>query len=297
MEKHIFKFGASSLAIIVPKKWADKHGLGPSSAINVTEGNRGELVMSPEETRIRDVERGISRGLNPELLGRWVGLHYMYGTRKLRLYSKEGLTQAQLDSVERKLNDECIGFEVTSQSNTDLVIEDFTNIKEIDIGKVVSRIRFLIDQEFKEIEEGDPRTVGKIEKRVNRFYMLGIRYVNMIQPREYARYLGMLTMLELVSDNIDVLSTTPLVRSRGLVDTLHRQFGRCFAAFDGDERAIEEVAGLRAAAVSRIGRERADKLHRHLLMEITDSIAKISEYGFNAERQGVGTAAEGGGQG
>jgi hypothetical protein len=39
MEKHIFKFGSSSHAIILPKKWLEKNGLKDSN-IFVDENNK-----------------------------------------------------------------------------------------------------------------------------------------------------------------------------------------------------------------------------------------------------------------
>lgn len=283
MEKHIFKFGESSLAIIVPKRWVDKHGVKASDTIRLEELENGDLVMSAGAEKAHEVEKAIYRSLNPALLARWVGLHYMYGTTKLRLYSKDGFTQDQLDRITDKINNECHGFEITSESNNDVVIEDFTNIKEMDLDKITNRIRSLIEQEFREIKEGNPKTVGKIEKLVNRFYMLGVRYVNVTQARDSLRYLLILELLEGIADNINGLS---IRAERAVFEDLHNQFTLSFKGLGGDPRAIEKVAELRGTIKSRISRSKQDRLDEHLLKEIADYSTRISEFGLKTENKG-----------
>lgn len=294
MEKHIFKFGDSSLALIIPKKWATKHGLSSQSAISVDEGSRGELVLSAGAPAVSEAERFVSRSLSPVLAGRWVGLHYMYGTSRLRLYSKDGFTAAQVDAIEGKINSDCSGFEITSQSGTEITIEDFTNIKEIDLGKVIGRLRFLVEQEFMEVEGGNAASIRKLEQRVNRFYMLGVRYVNIIQPRDYTRYIGMLAMLEQISDNMEMLSAN-LDRVPGVIyRALHEEFSMCKAGFDGDSKSIESAAALRVDVRRRIAKARLDGLQAHLLTSIADNISNIAEYGLKAEKErGDAIAIEG----
>jgi hypothetical protein len=283
MEKHIFKFGESSVAMIVPKKWADKNGLKASGTVHVSENELGNLIISAKGSSKMEAEKVVSSRTKPTFIGRWVGLHYQYGVAKLRLYSADGLTHAQTEEVERKINGECPGYEITSQSNKDVIIEDFTNMKEVDIGKIVKRLRSLVNQEFREMLEGDPKTIAKIERLVNRFYMLGMRYVNITQAKDDLKYFGILRSLETISDRLDMLSEIKEARKKAIFEQLGRQFDESFKGLEGDSKAIESLAEGREAVHAQIIRARLDKLSTYLLKDISNNISAIAEYGLKSE--------------
>lgn len=284
MEKHIFRFGTGSLAIIIPKKWADKNGVSEKKNVDLREDERGELVISTKARSAREVERTINRGMNGSLLGRWIGMHYLYGFSKIRLYSKDGFTQDQLDGVEARVID-CPGFEITSESNNDIIIEDFTDIKDVDLEKVVGRLRSLINQEFMESLSGNTKTIAKIEKLVNRFYMLGVRFVNITQAEDSLKYLEALIQFEYISDRLDMVSSSLHLRGNDILTDLSTQFGLCIEGFHGDVASIAKVAELRSSIKAKIGRFKGDRLEKYLLSQLSNSIANIAEFGLREEER------------
>ncbi len=284
MERRIFKFGGNSVALIIPKKWLDKSGLGPKSSVYLSESESGNLVVSPKETAKREAEKIVSRRTRPAFLSRWVGLHYMYGTGRLRIYSSEGLTRAQVEGIEAKIGAECPGFEVTSQSDKDIIVEDLTNIKEVDLDKILLRLRSLIAQEFVEIARGDVDTIPRTEKIVNRFYMLGVRYVNITQAKDALMYYSVLGYLEAISDRLNEISAYFKAGNGKAYAKLGEEFGLCYAAMKGDSKAIERVAELREEAIAASGSR--DKVYSKLLTEVADSIANIAEFGLKSEDNG-----------
>ncbi len=287
MEKNVFKFGESSIALILPKKWADKEGLKPKGNVIITESTDGTLVISTRQIKTKNAERIVEHDLNPIFITRWIGLHYMYGTTQLILYSKEGFTQTQLEAIEDKLNNDCAGFEITEQSDNKLCIEDFTNIKEVELKKIYSRIRFMIDQEFKEVLEDKTFMIKRIEKQVNRFYTLGIRYVNIIQPSNYLGHIGVLNLLEQISDYMIDINTSVYTKNNKIVRMIYEQFRLCFVALEGDENAIMGVGQMRLDIGRHIKSAKIDRLDGRLLLNISDNIAGIGEYGFKAEKEDI----------
>ncbi|MDE1870322.1 MAG: hypothetical protein KGH71_05060 [Candidatus Micrarchaeota archaeon] len=282
MEKHIFKFGTGSLAIIIPKKWADKSGVELEKSVNLYENENGELVISATKSVPREIERIVGQGMRGSLIGRWVGMHYMYGFSKLRLYSKSGFAPEQLDEIDGAIS-ECPGFEITSQSNSDLIIEDFTNIKEIDLDRVMSRLKSLVEQEFMEARSGNYKTIKKIEKLVNRFYMMGVRYVNITQAKDALKYLEGLQQLEYISDRLEIVSLSLKARGADIIGDLESQFRLCFAGFYGDLGAIEKVAELRSKIRMKIRKFRGDRLENYLLEQLSNSISSIAEFGLRTQ--------------
>jgi antitoxin component of MazEF toxin-antitoxin module len=285
VEKHIFKFGSNSAALIIPKKWLDGNGLKFSDTVYVTESESGNLVISPKETAKKRSEKVVTSKTKPLFLSRWVGLHYMYGTGKLRIYSADGLTQAQIEGIEDEINAECPGFEITSQSNKDMEIEDFTDIKEINLDKVISRLKSLINQEFAEIKQGDPKTIARLEKLVNRSYMMGVRYVNITQAKDALVYFGILESLETVSDKLDAISSDFEIPDPHIFAELDAEFELCFPAMKGDSKALEKVAELRESMIKRLLRSRLDRMCVKLLIEIANSISSIAEFGLRVENE------------
>ncbi len=285
MEKHIFKFGESSLAMIVPKKWAEKRGLKPSSEIYASEDENGNLVISSSQMAKREVEKIVNPRMNPDLLARWVGIHYMYGASRIRILSQQGIPHALSDAIEAKVSRECPGFEITGQTNTELVIEDFTNMKEIDLDRIIGRIRSLVDQEIMEISTGNAKTIGKLEKLVNRFYMLGVRYIHITQPNDSIKYFTVLELLENTSDSLESLAPSGLQGAGGVLDGLRKLFSDSFKGLAGDEKAIESIEDQRGAVIKRINRLKADKLQVQSLKGIADNATKIAEFGLKAEKK------------
>jgi hypothetical protein len=210
----------------------------------------------------------------------------MYGTGKLKLYAKEGINSEQVSDIEAKLNNDCPGYEITKQSSKEMVIEGLNDIKEIDMDKIVSRLRALIEEEFKEAVDQNPKTIKAIEKRVNRFYMMGMRYINIIQPNDYTRHIGILNMLEQISDTMDEMLSNFKIKPE-IFELLHKQFGLCFEGFAGNEKCIEEVAALREAVAKKLENSRMDKLQRYFMMGISNNILNIAEYGLRVEKPQV----------
>ncbi len=78
------------------------------------------------------------------MLGRWAGLHYMQGTQTLRIHSSRGITAEQAMAVSNRVSSECSSFEITSQSSSDIFIENFSDMSEVEIDRILMRIEAII---------------------------------------------------------------------------------------------------------------------------------------------------------
>jgi hypothetical protein len=278
MEKRIFRFGKASNALILPKKWVDKSGL-KDDRLFVTENEKGELVISPIERAAKEYNVRINSKFNPRLVGRWIGNLYLYGLSKVRVTSEDRITEAQLGEIEDEIKAECSGFEITSQSNKDVLIEDFTDLREVSIEKVVTRLRYLVRQQIEEAKNKDVRTVRKIEFLVDRFERLGIRYLNIVEPKDAIRYFKALSVLEGMSDDILIISENFKLSER-IFDELLKAFDISFHGFEGDLDDIRKVSDIRWKVLGAVKRSVSDKMAAHLVRKIIDGISKISEFGL-----------------
>ncbi len=280
----MFRFGNASLALIVPKKWVDRKGLGPSSLINISENSSGDLVVSSREELKKEKEEVIEPGTSTDALGRLIGLHYMFGTTKLRLYFKGGIGKDRVGSVSNIIKEECPGFEVISHSADDMVIEDFNNLKEADLWKIIHRLRLIVKQEFKEIRDADAKALQDSERLVNRFYMLGVRHLNMLGTDESTKYFVILQMLEMISDNLNMLGSACSGKGSRVLDRLEEQFDMCFSGLDGRREAIEKAIALRSSIYNSADSLKLNGLAIHAIRETTNEISRISEFGLYLNR-------------
>lgn len=286
MEKHIFRFGNSSMGIIVPKKWIGKRGLSAESIVYVSENNKGDLVISAQQRSDRIASETMSRNDYPERIVRFVEVYYMSGVRKLVLNSKDGFTSEQLEALQKKINNECPGFEIVEQISNRINIEDFTNFNDVDLDRILTRLNALVKQEFAELLAGNSGTIDRLEELVDRFYMLGIRYVNIVQPSDVIKYYRAIQLMEMIADNLASLAASHAgPQYMKLMEKLESEFNLALTGFGGDERAIAGAEALRRELRAEIAAMKMDGLKKKLLKEIATFASQIAEFGLLKEKE------------
>ncbi|MGD0729024.1 MAG: hypothetical protein ABR981_03030 [Candidatus Micrarchaeaceae archaeon] len=280
MEKHIFKFGSGSNAIILPKKWIEKNKLKSSDTVFLSENNRGELVLSSKLMPNKTFVKIIDKSTDWKLLSRFVGLYYINGITKLTIRSKDTLTEKQVSEIQKQIRNECPGFEIINQSNNEIQIEDFTSIRDIDIDKILSRIRSLILQEFVDVKLKNLNAVVQIEELVDRFYMLAIRYINIVQPSDMIKYYKTVILFDNIADNL--LAVVPSMNkiNMDIIDKLSEIFEKSDKGFRGDQKTIVEIAAAKNDLKAQIDKLKVEKLYKRLLREIAKYSSQIAEFGL-----------------
>jgi hypothetical protein len=285
MEKHLFKFGKGSAAFIVPKRWIEKRGLKYNGAVFISENEAGDLIVSTKNTLKEDAAKIIDDKTSVGIITRWIGVHYMYGTHKLKISSRNVITRAQVRAVEDKVEGWCSGFEIVSQSKNDMIIEDLGNMGEIDIVRIITRLRSLTNQIFWELIDGDPKTVPEIERLTNRYYMMGVRHVNLTQAKDSLKYFSVLKMIETIGDDLEYIAINYTVKNKAYFRELQEQFDLCFTALGGDEEAIESIALFREDIKRRIKEARMEEAQANLIRDIINKVSNIAEFGLKVSKK------------
>lgn len=283
MEKNIFKFGNSSLAIIIPKKWTEKHGVKAGSSITVNEDSAGNLIFSAHRNTEVEAVKVISRSTDPYFIWRWVGLYYRFGINKLELVSKEGFSPEQISALKNQIEQYSPGFEIMNQTATHITIEDLTKQKDMDVDRMISRMRSLVLEGFREIITGEYETMSDTEALLNRFYQLCLRYINIVQPPNMLKYFRAVESMEEIGDLLTKIAKE-YRNSKSLNPLLVRSqeaFSLSKMAFEGDEKAIGSIYELKKEMQYRkrgkIGRR------EELIEEILKYINYIAEFGLTVE--------------
>jgi phosphate uptake regulator len=283
MEKHIFKFGNTSMALVLPKSWVDKNGLKNSDSVFVRENSKGELVLGTERMEKSPFVKSIDKSTDPDILARFVGLYYMRGVGKLTIHARDGITDKQVLAIQEKINNECPGFEIISQSSNQVVIEDFTNIKEIDLDKLISRLRSLVMQEFDEVIHHNTETVARLEEMVDRFYKLGIRYISLVQPSDTLKYYRTVIIIEDIADDLHLISEKLDKNQNALVKELKVMFEMSEKGFNGDQRAILELAIKKKRLRAPLRNAKLDDVYKRVMNHIGTCCNRIAEFGLLEE--------------
>lgn len=285
MEKHIFKFGSSSTGIVLPKKWIEKNRLSKSDSIFISENEKGDLVLSAKGSGKVSFTKSVDRDTNADILATFVGLYYKIGINKLTIHSKDGLTKRQIQSIHDEIVDECPGFEIISQSSNEVQIEDFTDMKEVNVDKVIGRLRSLLNQQFDELRQGNLDTVVSIEGLVDRFYMLGVRYVNIIQPKDIIKYYRVIVLMENMADDLMLLAPNLERRHMKMIEKVQLMFEMSEKGFNGDQKTILELELMREGVKKELESLKLDKVYRRMLKHVATAATQIAEFGLLKEDQ------------
>lgn len=287
MEKHVFKFGGGSWAVILPKAWIDKNRIDEKSALSVQEDELGNLIFSSKSSGTEKAELVVDSRLSPEVAGRWVDLYYRKGVKTLRVYAEGGAAQ-QFNNIEETVSRLCPGFEVISRSKNELLLEDFTDIKEVSIEKVILRLKSLISEELSEMGSVRSEEIAKLENLVNRFFRLGIRYINMTQGKNAINNFKLMQLLETISDQLyELAKHGSAQKSKAIFEQLGAELDFCFKALAGDAKALGSVLEARESIYRRIISSKPDALESYLLKEVSKNMVKVAELGLY-ESQSVG---------
>ena len=286
MERHVFKFGGGSWALVIPKAWVEKNGINKNGVVYMGEDERGNLVVSTKGTAEFDAELVISSKIKPETAARWVFLYYRYGVKKLRVYSKEGLRR-HFKTIQTTVEKFCPGFEVINISNTELVLQSIVDIKEISADKLLNKLRSLIESELHELSAGRVEGIGKLEELVNRTFMLSIRYINITQGRDSIKYFKVYQLLETVSDQLYELSKLNKVsNSSKLFAALENELDISIKAFYGDMGVLAQAVEIKDSIVSML--KGAGAFEAYLVTEAAKNMVKVAEFALNVKSNETG---------
>ncbi|MGI0141888.1 MAG: hypothetical protein ACREBF_04560 [Candidatus Micrarchaeales archaeon] len=279
MEKRLFKFGKNSVAIVIPKKWVQQKMLKHGALIYLNENESGELIVSSAQTPKKEAEEDVTN-LSPNIVSRLIGFHHLYGTTKLNLYSKSGFTQKDAERIHERINKRYIGFEIVKQNKNELLIEDMSSVKETSMERIFSRMHNLISEEFSLVLSGDTQALQTSEDVVDRFYLFGVRYLNLVKPADLYAYFRLLQMAELISDWLTLVSKNRSKQVDALVAEAKKQFELSINALKGDEKTILDAIVLGDLLLKKVKSQKLTDFQRMLLDDLVWSIVAIAETGI-----------------
>jgi phosphate uptake regulator len=226
--------GGSTFSVSLPKAWAQRVGLKPSSLLYMLEQDDGSLIVYPGRPPMERRELTITTtpGEKASLLSRKIIAAYLDGYDVIRIQSRGRLTYEQLKEVDDFVK-RMSGLEVVEESAEGVTINALVKITDFPVERGFQRAHLITLLMFKEalsaLERGDVELARSVVLRdgdVDRIYFLVARQLRAaISSPSVAKALGVdaadavdyLTAIKRVEDAADSVENVA-----NMVESLHR---------------------------------------------------------------------------
>ena len=131
--------GGSSLAVTLPKKWADHFGLKDKDTVIIYSQKSGSLIVQPsrlKEQLLKTVLK-IDRITN-DMLTRELIAHYISGSDEVVITSQK-ITQDKRNTI-RKVSQSLIGYEIIAESLKEILIKNIFDAEKFPIIQTVEKM-------------------------------------------------------------------------------------------------------------------------------------------------------------
>ncbi len=140
--RKVQKTGKSTFIVSLPKSWAVRNGIKPGSIIYITQGESGDLVLSPERSsqnlRIKlDIGEKCGDALIRDIIG-----CYLSGYRTIEVVSSH-MTPAQKRDIHQIVS-KLIGPEILEETGNKVLIQDLLNSEELQSDRALRRLRTVV---------------------------------------------------------------------------------------------------------------------------------------------------------
>lgn len=187
--RKIQQVGRSTLAVAIPKKWANEVNLKPGSQVSIEKELDGCFRIRTRTTENKRVTKSIINADEckaPDLLGRSITGIYLTGIEAIEIHSKKELTPQQLqetrDAVQR-----LTGLGIIEQTANEVIIHDFLDPAKFPFENLIKHmfqiISFMQETIIKTLEECDvdlASEVSNLEDEIDRLYWLTVRQLLLV---------------------------------------------------------------------------------------------------------------------
>ncbi|MEM0146232.1 MAG: phosphate uptake regulator PhoU [Conexivisphaerales archaeon] len=198
--RKIQKVGNGSYSFVIPKSWIKRNGVKPQDIITVEEMDYA-LVIRPAMSRPAMSNLSIdifTDNANLDLTIREVLSAYLDGCTLVNIQSKEQLVPDFIQKLRQSVIELTIGLEVVDESRTGITLQEIVSKPVMNFNGIANRMyRITLDmlkvsiRAVLERSEEDAESVIRTDVDVDKFYLYGIRTLNMtINDRVLMKEIG-----------------------------------------------------------------------------------------------------------
>src|SRR3990167_1699823 len=141
--------GGSSLAVTLPKEWADRFGLKGKDSVHFFTQQSGLLVIQPDAQREQLLRAALNvEGLTGDAVTRELIALYIAGSDEV-LVKSTGISRAQRNRI-REINQLLIGFEIISESSEDILIRNVLDPAKLPTVQNIEKMFIIAEAMFRD---------------------------------------------------------------------------------------------------------------------------------------------------
>ena len=263
-ERRVLKAGHSSIAVTLPKPWAEAMNLRPGDLVVFDQNDDGTLYLKPAPRRAPRgspprswCRRGRSR--RPELLERLIVGAYRVGHDSFEVRTDVPLSPDRLEELLQAARG-LLGVSVVAQEPNRVLLQNFIDPSKYGLPQLVQRMKMILIAFLEEMEEvarrrGRSRRLPTLEEEANKVLALLVRQL-FLASRDWslARRIGSPDPRQLLEWRVVVHSLEELSALFGeTLATLNEEVMRMSAdAAAGLAEVLAEVKGQLKAVVESV---------------------------------------------
>lgn len=140
--RKVQRTGKSTFIVSLPKVWAVRNNIKPGSIVYITQGERGDLILSPERTTQNlKVKLDIGEKSGEALIRDIIGC-YLSGYRTIEVVSPY-MTPEQKRDIHHIVS-KLIGPEILEETGNKVLIQDLLNSEELQSDRALRRLRTVV---------------------------------------------------------------------------------------------------------------------------------------------------------
>jgi AbrB family looped-hinge helix DNA binding protein len=282
-ERRVLKAGHSSIAVTLPKPWAEAMNLRPGDLIVFDQNEDGTLYLKPAPTP-GTVTAGVpylvqARSFDtPGILERLVSGAYRVGFDAIEVRSELPLTAERLEELQQTAR-RLLGVSVVAQDPTRVVLQNFVDPSKYELPQLVQRMKMilvaLIEESEGLVHGGRPKRSMSLSEETNRVLALLVRQLN-LASRDWslARRIGSPDARQLLEWRVVVYALEELGT---LFAEILRELQDGARLARGDSQLPELLAQLKAG-LKRV----VENLMRPSLLDASESLSECVQLGAAA---------------
>jgi len=193
--------GGSSLAITLPKKWADHFGLKSKDTVVIYSQKSGALIIQPARHKKQLLKTVLKiDDFTKDMLTREIIAHYISGSDEVTIKSKK-ITHDQRNRI-REVSHSLIGYEIIDESSEEVSIKNIFDATKFpiiqNVGKMFVITKSMFNDAIKAIAQNNKplaRDVIDRDFEVDKLQLAIMRqFYTLIQGRVYDEEIGLSQM-------------------------------------------------------------------------------------------------------
>ena len=209
--RRVQKVGASTLAVSIPKDFADELNLRRGDSLLIRAEADGTLRLIPR-TKAKETSKAVIRAEQAggnEMLTKLVVGSYALGYDTIEVLGKESLDRVTIDRVMETMN-RLRGMEVVEADRRHVVGQSFTDPTKFPVDSLIKRLQILVSQSLEHVmdaldlkQTGKLNEVARVQEQIEELYWLILRQLLIaLNRRELASEIGIESPLHASGDRV-----------------------------------------------------------------------------------------------